>query len=88
MIKLIVYMTVAFLLGGIAAVSYYTFTGENAKANKRIERKDDRFVLGEKNLKYDSMKELDSLTAADNHRFTSKNAVEYSVVDTTDLRRM
>ncbi|MGA7837236.1 MAG: hypothetical protein WB996_04670 [Ignavibacteriaceae bacterium] len=86
MVRIIVYMTIAFLLGGIAAVTYFNFTADSNYVNNK---KKDQFYLAqvEKNKSF-SMKELDSLTAASNQGFTSRNAVDYSVIDTTAFKKM
>lgn len=88
MIKMIVYMTLAFLLGGIAAVTYFTLTADNNNINKKNYKKDQLFVVDGDKPRFYTMKELDSLTAASNRRFTSRNAVDYSVIDTTAFKKM
>ncbi|MGA7837921.1 MAG: hypothetical protein WB996_08135 [Ignavibacteriaceae bacterium] len=86
MIRTIVYMTIAFLLGGIAAVTYFTLTADNNvdKNNK----KDSFYVVQAEKKKLYSMQDLDSLTAASNSKFTRRNAVDYSVIDTTAFKKM
>lgn len=88
MIKTIVYMTMAFLLGGIAAVTYFTLTADNDNLNQKNKSKDDLFIAKADVQKFYTMKELDSLTAASNHKFTSRNAVDYSIIDTTVIKKM
>lgn len=87
MIKIIVYMTLGFLLGGIAAVTYFTLTADN-NLDKKNNKKDEFFVTRAEKQKFYTMKEIDSLTAASNRKFTSRNAVEYVVIDTTAFRKM
>jgi len=86
MIRTIVYITIAFLLGGIAAVTYFTLTADN-NANKN-NKKDSFYVVQVEKMEFYSMKELDSLTAASNSKFTRMNAVDYSVIDTTAFKKM
>ena len=88
MIKTIVYMTLAFLLGGIAAVTYFTLLTDNNNMNKKNNRKDELFVVKAEKQRFYTMKELDSLTAASNRKFTSRNAVDYAIIDTTAFKKM
>lgn len=87
MIKIIVYMTLGFLLGGIAAVTYFTLTADN-NLDKKNNKKNEFYVTRADKQKFYSMQEIDSLTAASNRRFTSMNAVEYTLIDTTAFRKM
>jgi hypothetical protein len=79
-------MTIAFLLGGVAAATYFTLAADN---NVNKDNKKDKFFATqvEKGENY-SMKQLDSLTAASNIKFTRRNAVDYSVIDTTAFKKL
>ena len=84
MVKTIVMLSVAFLLGGIIAVAYFTFfSGTNVENDKNVNiRAKYTMSVGENN--YYSIKTIDSLTAATNYPVTVRNKVVRFNPDSTN----
>ena len=78
-IKILVWGSIIFLLGGIALVTYLTcFNGNNGvNYAEQFEKSRLRYITkADKGYAY-TIKQLDSLTAADNYKFTKANAVDH-----------
>ena len=79
MIKTIVWCSISFLLGGIAAITYFTFFADYNNSQTKVVKSNVRYVTESQAYNDYTMKQLDSLTAASNNRFTRRNAVDHSV---------
>ncbi len=80
--KTIVWCSLSFLLGGIAAITYFTFFGGINSTPAKVVKNQVRYVTEAQAYNDYTMKQLDSLTAASNYRFTKRNAVDHSVTAT------
>ncbi len=77
--KTIVWCSISFLLGGIAAITYFTFFADNNAIQNKPVKNQVRYVTEAQAYNDYTMKQLDSLTAASNYKFTKMNAVDHSV---------
>jgi hypothetical protein len=78
-LKILVWSSILFLLGGIAAITYLTFGGNYKSANRVPEpviHKVKYVYKAEGGIAY-SINQIDSLTAADNYYFTKANAIHH-----------
>lgn len=79
LVKLFVWGSMIFLIGGIAVVTYLTFAGNYKRAShvpRPVISKVNNVSKTKVGIAY-SINQIDSLTAADNYRFTSANAVNH-----------
>ena len=78
-LKIFVWGSLIFLIGGVAVVTYFTFGGNYKSAYLVAERSVNQGKYGYKDkggIAY-SMNQIDSLTAANNYYFTKANAVNH-----------
>ena len=77
LLKLFVWGSMIFLIGGIAVVTYFAFAG-NYKSAGHVPRPVINKVnyITKAGIAY-TINQIDSVTAADNYKFTSKNAIDH-----------
>ena len=78
-LKILVWSSIIFLVGGIAAITYLTFGGNYKSAShvpKPVVSKVKYAYKAEGGIAY-SINQIDSLTAADNYYFTKANAINH-----------
>ena len=78
-LKILVWSSIIFLVGGIAVITYLTFGGNYKSAKhvpKLVVNKVKYAYKAEGGIAY-SINQIDSLTAADNYYFTKANAINH-----------
>lgn len=76
MVKTFVWLSIAFLLGGITAVTYFTLFVQEHKDATTV-TSEAKYVSVSAQYNEYPMKHLDSLTARSNEKFTRRNAVNH-----------
>ena len=85
MIKTFVWFSIAFLLGGIAAVTYFSLFApqhnDELNGNKQanyVSVSGNKYISVSQEYNKEPMKQIDSLTARSNEKFTRRNAIDHS----------